>query len=304
MTLAVDPHSAAIAEYMARRWPKARRLAAYVREVWADYQKLDVDGLDHVVSQLTNDNDEQFWQRLWEMQLGSHLFRLGRETRSPTKGPDFRFDANGLTVWVEAVSPAPRGIPAAWFAFPATGVGTSYETPNEAMLLRWTSAFSEKRRKFESYAKDGTTAPGDACVIAINGGQLSGFWQTPYGVSQMPWAVEIVFPVGPRYAEFSRGTDEVRWGHAERHEISNKNGRPIELYPFISPECSGISALVTCVDGCPSHGGLQLYIAHNPLATVPIPLKLFGDKSEEWVAVPVEGVSGEFSLGRSLGGVI
>ena len=286
---------------MARRWTNARRLTAYVREVWADYRKLDVDDLDLVVSQLTNDDDEQFWQRLWELQLGSHLVRLGHATTSPAKGPDFRFVAGDLTVWVEATSPAPRGIPAAWFAFPETGISTSYETPNDEMLLRWTGAFSEKRRKFEGYAGDGTTAPGDACVIAINGGQLSGFWPTPCGVSQMPWAVEIVFPVGPRYAECSRGMDEVRWGQAERHGIANRNGKTVELYPFITPECSGISALVTCVDGRPSEGSLQLYVAHNPLAAVPIPLGLFGGAAEEWDAVPVEGASGDFILRRSRG---
>ena len=301
--LVEDRHIAAIEAYMTRRWGNARRLTAYVREVWADYRTLCVDDLDQVVTQLTND-DEQFWQRLWEMQLGSHLFRLGHSTKSPSKGPDFRFAADGLTVWVEAISPAPRGIPAAWFAFPETGVGTSYDTPNDEMLLRWTGAFSEKRRKFDGYARDGTTAPGDACVIAINGGQLSGFWPTPCGVSQMPWAVEIVFPVGPRYAEFSRGSDEVRWGQAERHGIAKRNGKTVELYPFITPDCSGISALVTCVDGCLPGGGLQLYVAHNPLAAVPIPPGIFGDTAEEWEAVPIEGVSGEFSLRRSRGAAV
>lgn len=291
-----DPHTAAIRTYMTRRWPDARRMRTHVMEVWAEYRTLDVDELDQVVTQLTNDDHEQFWQRLWEMQLGSHLLRLGHRTRSPAKGPDFRFEADGITVWVEAVSPAPRGIPDAWFAFPETGAGTSYETPNVEMLLRWTAAFREKRRKFEGYAREGITGPGDACVIAINGGQLSGFWPTPHGVSQMPWAVEVVFPVGPRYAEFFRGTDEVRWGQSERHEVSNRNGATVGLYPFITPECAGISALVTCVDGCPSEGGLQLYIAHNPVAAVPIPTGLFGNAAEEWEAVQVNGVSGEFSL--------
>ena len=303
MTLVEDTHTATIEAYMARRWPQARRLTAYVREVWADYRTLSVDDLDQVVSQLTNDDDEQFWQRLWELQLGSHLHRLGHETKSPGTGPDFRFEAHGLTVWAEAVSPSPREIPAAWFAFPEPGLGTTYDTPNEQMLLRWTSAFSGKRRKFEGYATGGITAPGDACVIAINGGQLSGFWPTPCGVSQLPWAVEIVFPVGPRYAAFSPGSDEVQWGQAERHAVRNRNGRNVALYPFITPECSGISALITCVDACPSQGGLRLYVAHNPLAAAPIPLGLFGDRAEEWQAFPVENATGEFSLVRSRDGL-
>jgi hypothetical protein len=142
------------------------------------------------------------WQRVWEMQIGSHLLHLGYEVSSPVHGPDFRFKAGDLTVWVEAVSPAPRGIPLEWFAFPAEGVGTTYETPNDQMLLRWTHAFKTKRAKFEKYAPVGITAPSEACVIAINGSQLSGFWQDSNGVSLLPWPVEVVFPVGPVEAVF------------------------------------------------------------------------------------------------------
>ncbi len=281
---------------MARRWPEAQRLTAYVQELWADYRTLEIDDLDQVVSQLTNDDDEQFWQRLWELQLGSHLLRLGYRTRSPRRGPDFRFQKDDLIVWVEAVSPAPRDIPAAWFAFPSSGVGTSYNTPNAEMLLRWTAGFREKRRKFADYAGKGITGAEDACVVAINGSQLSGFWPTPYGVSQMPWAVEIAFPVGPMQAQFIQRSGEVRWGHSERHTVSNRNGQPVGLYPFITPECSGISAVVSCVEACPADGCLQLYVAHNPMASVPIPVGLFGKKAHEWKAVPVEGASGEFTL--------
>jgi hypothetical protein len=293
-----DPHTATINAYMARRWPKDKRLTAYVLELWADYSKLDVEDRDHVVSQLTNTNDEQFRQRLWELQLGSHLRRLGFETRSPKKGPDFGFDADGLTVWVECIAPAPRGIPDEWFSPPSAGVGTSYATPNDQMLLRWTSAFWDKSRRFKSYATDGTTSPNDACVIAINGGQLSGFWPTPVGISQKPWAVEVVFGVGPLQVEFFPGRDEPRWGHAERHEVRNVNGKTVSLYPFLIPDYTGISALITCVEGCSPDLSLPLYIAHNPLAAVPIPVGLFGGAAEEWQAEPVAGGLGEFSLSR------
>ena len=293
-----DDQLAVIDAYMARRWPKAKHLTSYVRSLWADYSMIDVDDRNHVVSQMVNDDDEQFWQRLWELQLGSHLVRLGHKPRSPKKGPDFRFDSDGLTVWVEAISPGPRDIPAAWLEFPRGGAGTAYETPNAEMLLRWTGAFRNKRAKFDSYAADNTVAKGEACVIAINGGQLSNFWPTPYGISQTPWCVEIVFPVGPLQATFFAGREATSWGHAERHEVPNKNGQPVALYPFITPECSNISAVITCVVACSPDLSLPLYIAHNPLADVALPLGVFGDTAEEWQAVAADGGTGGFDLSR------
>ena len=248
--MAEDPHLGSINVYMAKRWPQAQRLTNYVQDLWADYRQIDVEDRDHVVSQLVNDDDEQFWQRLWELKLGSHLLRLGHKTHSPKKGPDFRFEVDGLTVWVEAISPGARDIPTAWFDRPKDSKGITYNTPNSEMLLRWTSAFRNKRAKFEGYAVEGITAPGEACIIAINGGQLTDFWPAPYGISQTPWCVEVVFPVGPLQAEFFSGRADTRWSHVERHEVPNKNGSSVELYPFITPECSGISALVSCVVGC------------------------------------------------------
>jgi len=291
-----DHHLDAINAYMARRWPNAQRLTTYVRDLWRDYSQIDVDDRGHVVSQLVNNDDEQFWQRLWELQLGSHLLRTGHETHSPKKGPDFRFEAGGLTVWVEAISPGPRGIPAVWLELPRGGVGTAYDTPNAEMLLCWTGAFKNKHAKFEGYAADGTTGLGEACVIAVNGGQLSNFWPTPYGISQKPWCVEVVFPIGPIQVEFFQGRDDTKWGHAERHEVPNRNGQPVPLYPFITPDCSSISALVTCITACSPDLSLPLYVAHNPLANVPLPLGVFGHAAEEWRAVPVDGKPGEFSL--------
>jgi hypothetical protein len=239
------PETVAVNAYLARRWCGSKRMTAYVQRLWADYVKLDVADLGHFVSQLTNDNEEQFWQRLWELQLGSHLLRLGYNTKSPKHGPDFRFEVDGLSIWVEAVSPAPRDIPTEWFSFPSDA-GTSYDTPNKEMLLRWTAAFRQKTEKLQDYALKGITAAGDACVIAVNGSQISGFFSDAYGISLLPWAVEVVFPVGAIQAVFTYGRDDVTMEREVRHEIANVNGSPVSLYPFTTPKCSGISALITC----------------------------------------------------------
>jgi hypothetical protein len=108
LTDARTSHFVAISMYLARRWSGSKRLSGYIEALWADYFKLDVGGRDHFVSQLTSDDDEQFWQKVWELQLGGHLLRLGHDTRSLKYGPGL-ISSRRLECWVEAVSPAPRG---------------------------------------------------------------------------------------------------------------------------------------------------------------------------------------------------
>ena len=45
------------------------------------------------------------------------------------------------------------------------------------------------------YAPDGTYLPGEACVIAIDGGQLFDMRRTPYGILRTLWCVEVVAPM-------------------------------------------------------------------------------------------------------------
>jgi hypothetical protein len=261
-----DVHTDLIKSYLAQTWPQGGKLAEYTLTLWEEFKTYDIDDLDHFINQLTNGFPEQFWQRLWEMQLGVYLNRIGHRTTSPAHGPDFKFVVNGLTVWVEAISPAPRDIPPEWLEFPSPS-GTSYQTPSDEMLLRYTAAFANKVSKFRGYAEKGITAPGDACVIAISGRQLTNFWVDPYGGTRLPWSVEVVFPVGHLQCVFHRDR-KPEWGRSERHEILNKNGKPIPLYKFIMPEFAGISALVTCGGSVDLEYRLPLYVAHNPLARI------------------------------------
>jgi hypothetical protein len=107
-----------------------------------------------------------------------------------------------------------------------------------------------------------------------------------------------VFPVGPIQAIFTAASHGVRMELGQRHAVAYRNGQPVPLCPFIKSECVGISALVTCVTSCSPDLSPALSIAHNPLATVAIPLGLLGDAAEEWQAMPVDGVTGGLSRVR------
>jgi hypothetical protein len=68
----------------------------------------------HFVTEFTNGDRRRFFQRLWEMLLGAYFGAQGFHLTSPDHGPDLRFEIGGLTIWVEAISPEPKGLPEHW----------------------------------------------------------------------------------------------------------------------------------------------------------------------------------------------
>ena len=161
-------------------------------------------------------------------------------------------------------------------------------------MRRWTTAFDTKAKKFASYSNAGVTSKNDACVVAISGAQLDLF-PIPTGITQLPWVVETVFPVGPMQVTFRRDAD-AKVSRSERFEVLNQNRQPIPLYKFLDPAFAGISAVVGCVHRYVEEGSLPMQVVHNPLARVPLERGVFGDAAEEWVASPAaDGISFELT---------
>ena len=272
-----------------------RRLRDDAGSLWGAYRDLQVSGHDHFVQELTSGNEEKFWQRMWEMQLGVHLSDTGHLVTSPAHGPDYRFEDAGLTVWVEAISPSPSGLPPTWLNPP---MDQPYSFPHQEVLLKWTGAFKEKRARFQRYAGDQVVGPGDACVIAISGAQLSHFDAEDHGITTLPWAVETVLPVGPMSMTFFRGKPLTKAEHSHRLSVPKRVGVAVPLDPFLDPACAQISALVGCTRRHHPDPELPLCVVHNPLAVVPIRLGLFGPHAEEWAVKPGDHGNGAFSLTR------
>ena len=88
-------------------------LQAELVELWSTFRDLGLPN-DDFVAEFTNGNSASLAQRMWEMLLARHLHLLGHKLTCPDGGPDFRFDLDGKTVWVEAVAPEPKGLPAEW----------------------------------------------------------------------------------------------------------------------------------------------------------------------------------------------
>jgi hypothetical protein len=192
---------------------------------------------------------------------------------------------------------SPEGIPDDYLRVPGHGELTVGSFPQQQILLRWTSALRDKRAKLQRYLSDGIISDTEATVIAVNGCR-TGLGCQDNGITQLPFAVEAVFPVGPLAVRVDRNDGRVVGDayHTARFRIDNRNGAPVPTDNFFNPVYANVSAIVGCGR---SHmcDGLQLAVVHNPLARVPLPHGLLG-ANKEYIAED----EGEFYSLRRLNG--
>jgi hypothetical protein len=195
-------------------------------------------------------------------------------------GPDFGVLHEGKTIWIEAVTPAPEGIPPDYLTPPKKGEVKSVSIPYEQMLLRWTSALKYKRDRLQRYLKRGIIAETDYTIVAVNACRLSDFAWNDLGISQMPFAVEATFPVGPIAVPIT--VDGEITGEAirtTRRSIQKPNGSHVPTDNFLDPRYGNISAIMGC-NQKDMLRDLSLTVVHNPLASVPLPRGMLGASKE------------------------
>jgi hypothetical protein len=179
---------------------------------------------------------------IWEAMLHRYFSELGFEfkhdmvLKAGHRGPDFGLIHEGTTIWVEAIVPAPEGIPAEYLTTPKVGEVILKTVPHREKLVRWTAALKEKREKFQRYVHNGTIPATDPTVIAINGSRLADWSADDNGISRMPLALEATFPVGPIAVPISGGgriDGEAR--RIPRYSIQNANGAEVKRTAFLTP---------------------------------------------------------------------
>jgi len=282
-----------ITDFLARRFPEQPTWRCHFGELLSAYES---SGLvdRHFVSEVTSGDDGKLCARVWEAMLYRYLSTLGVEfrkthvTKSGNPGPDFCIVHNGQIIWIEAVVPAPEGIPQDWLAPPKRGEAQMRSKPDEQMLLRWTSVLRDKRDKLKCYAETNIVRPRDCAVIAVNSSRLSDFAVDDLGVSRLPFAVEAVFPVGPLAVPITQdGQPGGEPGNIPRHTIQktdNKNTSiDIPTGNFLDRDYANVGAIIGCYQKDMVNGALLLTVVHNPLARVPLPRGIFG-ANREYVA--------------------
>lgn len=234
--------------------------------------------------------ERKFWAGVSEALVAARLHSKEFPRRSIGKGPDFLVMDGASRVWIEVVCPEPMGVPGEWTR-PEPNVVHTF--PHEEILLRWTAAIQQKVGKLigdeenPGYLGKGIVAYDDAYVIAVNACRLrSGPFSYLEGISGFPFALEAVFPVGPR--ELTLDVNSMRTvgqGHAYRPFVVKANGSRVEALTFLDPRSSAVSAIWALdLDGGSAIGNREpSAVIHNPLAKNPV-ARGFLPADEEYVA--------------------
>jgi hypothetical protein len=226
---------------------------------------------------------------IWEAMLYQYFSELGFKFRrdlifkAGQRGPDFGLLHHGTTIWVEAIVPAPEGIPTEYLRTPKVGEVILKTVPHQEKLLRWTAALKEKRAKFQRYVENRIIPATDPAVIAVNGSRLADWSIDDNGISRMPLPVEATFPVGPIAVPISRdGQIDGEAKRIPRYSIDNANGAEVRTDSFLNPLYANVSAVIGTVKW-DMLKPLPLTVVHNPLAAVALPRQIFA-ATKEYVA--------------------
>ena len=230
----------------------------FIDSLWERYKPL-------ADTHFRTDAKNHFLERFWEMYVavtlmerGLKLFRVGGE------GPEFYFEISQRRVFVEAVAPGagtgPDQVPG-----PQYGVVIT-KTPTEKIMLRFTNALVEKRKKYLKALRKNILSPDDSYLLAINSRGI----HHGAGGNTMPYFVQAFLPFGLLAVALDPKTGSILDSfHQYRDTVPKESGENISTKAFLDPEFQFVSAVlhsrVDCVN-CPNELGADFCILHNPSA--------------------------------------
>lgn len=300
-------HMPIIAEFLELRFPGGGPRRVYRRALeLAVREFLDSGMADRKYEiEFLSGSEAKFWSCLSEAFVYQRIKHLSLPQRlNIGEGPDFLVQTGGVKVWIEVVCPEPSGIPSDWLEIQFSKAGS---VPNEAILLRWTSAIKDKTEKLvgradakvKGYLRTGIVSERDVYVIAVNGCRMRhGPFPALHGISQFPYAVEAVFPVGPYQIRIDRHSlRKVGAGHQTRFHIPKPNGSKVSTYAFLDPNFQQVSAVwaLDCNGASVIGNSEPSALIFNPNAVQPLPRGLLV-ADDEFLAVKTG--EDEYTLSR------
>lgn len=295
-----------IGEFLELRYPGDGKRSVYRKALAQVVREFVESGMadPKYLIEITSRSDGKFWSCLSEAFVYQRIKHLDLPRRKNLgEGPDFLVRRGDKKVWIEVVCPEPSGIPADWIDTKFEHAGS---VPNEAILLRWTAAIKDKTEKLvgradakiKGYLRTGVVSEEDIYVIAVNGCRMRhGPFPALYGISQYPYAVEAVFPVGPYQIRIDRDSlKTIGQGHQIRFHVSKANGAEVPTYAFLDPTFSQVSAVwAVDFDGTKAVGNPEpSALIFNPNAAQPLERGLLM-VDDEFIAVRAED---EYTLTR------
>ncbi len=274
-----------ITEFLSGRFPQNDDYADHLGELLSAYENSEL-APPNLVSEVASGGDGKLWAHVWEAMLYRYLSNLGFDpqtagvTKAGQRGPDFGIMHQGLRIWIEAVTPAPTGIPPNYLEPPKKGVIEFKPVPHDQRLLRWTSVLRDKREKLEYYRTQNIINATDCTVIAVNSGRLQDYAINDFGSSRLPYAVEAVFPIGPiAFPITPDGKPDGEPANVLRYIIQKPNNSPVRTDNFLNPSYANVSAIVGFWRK-DMLKGILLTVVHNPFAAVPLPRGILSAKRE------------------------
>ncbi|MEK6755211.1 MAG: hypothetical protein AABZ02_03565 [Bacteroidota bacterium] len=237
--------------------PHHEHTRQYIDSLWARYMPL-------ADAHFREDAKNHFLQRFWEMYVAATFTERGLKLcRIGGEGPEFYFELSQRRIWVEAVAPGP-GTGLDQVPEPQYGVAT--KTPTEKILLRFTHALVEKRKKYLEALEKAIVTCDDGYLLAINS---RGIHHGPSG-NTMPYFVQAFLPFGPlAWALDPKTGSIVDSFHQYRDMVPKQTGTEISTKAFLDPEFRFVSAVlhssVDCVN-YPQELGAEFCILHNQSA--------------------------------------
>jgi hypothetical protein len=167
--------------------------------------------------------------------------------KSGESGPDFCIVYQDRTIWIEAVTPSPEGIPSNYLKPPKKGEVKFKPVLDEEPLLRWTSVLRDKRNKLEADKKRGIIGDKDCTIIAVNACRLHDWSPNGLGISGFPSAVEAVFPIGRvAFPVAMDGQPTGEPANVPRESILRQYSASVRTDNFLNPQYNNVSGLLGC----------------------------------------------------------
>lgn len=230
----------------------------FVNSLWAKYKPLaDVH--------FQEDAKNHFLERFWEMYVAVTLMERGLKlVPIGGEGPEFYFEISQRRIFVEAIAPGPG---TGFDQVPGPQYGVATETPTEKILLRFTHALVEKRKKYLEAFRKRIVSGDDGYLLAINSRGI----HHGAGGNTMPYFVQAFLPFGPLAVALDPKTGGIVDSfHQYRDAVPKQSGQNISTKAFLDSEFQFVSAVlhsrVDCVN-CPKELGADFCILHNPSAT-------------------------------------
>jgi hypothetical protein len=240
----------------------------FVEELWTRFYQL-------ADPHFREDARTHFHQRFWEMYLAVALLEYDFDLkRYGAEGPEFYAMLDNKRLWFEAVAPGPGNGPDQ--VPPLCYDGQFRDVPTEKMLLRFTNALDEKRRRYFSALEKGIISEDDQYVLAINS---RGIRHHSLYENSMPLFIQAFLPIGPLVVPFNVTTKQ--WEEAfyqNRHQIAKLSGSPVSTRTFLDEEAQFCSLVLHSGVDCanyPAKLGDDFAILHNPNARCPVALSKF-----------------------------